>query len=103
MFTDPKGLFPAPWCTKLEIFLGQCPDIGGDIKPEDVPEEWIKDWLEDVCSKPCSKIYDSCVRAIAISCYGAGTLCLAPCLILKEKCEEKRKKVCDPKPCKKQI
>jgi hypothetical protein len=99
MFVDPKGLFPAPWCTKWEILLGQCPDVGDDIQPEDVPEEWVKDWINDVCNKPCDAIEAACKRAMGPACYVSGTPCLVPCTVVKMKCEEKQKKECQVSQC----
>ncbi|MFT0214054.1 hypothetical protein VQ643_15875 [Pseudomonas sp. F1_0610] len=57
---DTKGLFPAPWCSWLQVFLGTCPDVGDDIKPEDVPKEWIKEKLKELEGKPCDAVETSC-------------------------------------------
>lgn len=96
MYVDPLGLFPAPWCSNWQIILGSCPDIGDDIKPEDVPKEWIKEKLEEWEGKSCSAVESSCKRALGPGCYASGTPCLVPCEVLKQKCEEEKDK---PKQC----
>ncbi len=98
MYIDPLGLFPAPWCTRWQIILGTCPDVGDDIKPEDVPEEWVKEKLKEWEGKPCSAVESSCKRALGPGCYGSGTPCLVPCEVLKQRCEEEKDKLKEDEP-----
>lgn len=91
---DPFGLFPAPWCSRWDIILGQCPDVGDDIKPEDVPEEWVEEKIEEWKDKPCEMVESACKRALGPGCYASGTACLVPCEVLKQRCEEEKEKPC---------
>ena len=78
-YADLFGLFPAPWCSKWEVIICKCPDVGDDIKPEDVPKGWIDEKLKEWGNKPCGAVEKTCKSALGAGCYAAGTPCLVPC------------------------
>ena len=85
--------------------------VGGDpllrIDPRGLKDDECKFWGKllgwcdptklpaKICDKACDKIEEQCKKAIAPSCYGMGTPCLAPCVKLAEQCEAVKKEKCN--------